>query len=80
MAQRLAPGQAYAGRRADVAVVNCSVDRETADLLRQYSGGKKLGAFVTRLVREYHGKQQARAALRERLDAVLGEEITAENH
>jgi hypothetical protein len=55
--KRLAPGQAYAGRRADIAVMNLSMDRESAELLRHYSGGKRCGAFVAALIREYHGKQ-----------------------
>jgi hypothetical protein len=73
MPKALAPGQTYAGRREDVAVINCSVDRETARLLRHYAGGKKLGAFITRLVHEYHGRQSERARLREQMASVLGE-------
>jgi hypothetical protein len=75
MPKTLEPGQPYAGRREDVAVINCSVDRETASLLRQYAGGKKLGAFVSRLVHEYHGRQLERARVRHELATILGEEI-----
>jgi hypothetical protein len=71
---RLEPGQTYAGRRADVAVINCSVDREAATLLRQYAGGKKLGAFVSRLVHEYHGQQLERQRVRKEIAVVLQEE------
>jgi hypothetical protein len=75
MPKLLKPGQSYAGRREDVAVINCSVDRETASLLRQYAGGKKIGAFVSRLVHEYHGRQLERARVRQELATVLeGEE------
>ena len=74
MPKALAPGQPYAGRRNDVVPINCSVDRETATLLREYAGGgKKLGAFITRLVHEYHGRQSERTRLREQLASVLGE-------
>ncbi len=73
MARRLEPGEPYAGRRADVAVINCSVDRDAATLLRQYAGGKKLGAFVSRLVHEYHGRQLERARVRQKLTTVLRE-------
>src|SRR4051794_14943897 len=73
MATRLAPGQAYAGRREDVCVINCTVDRDAATLLRYYSGGKKLGTFVSRLVHEYHSKQQERQRVQEALQSVLEE-------
>ena len=32
MAKKFESGESYAGRRADVAVINCSVDREAATL------------------------------------------------
>jgi len=74
MAKYLESGASYAGRRADVAVINCSVDRETAILLRQYAGARKLGALVSRLVHEYHGRQLERARVRQELTVVLGGE------
>ena len=42
--------------------MNISVHRETASLLRHYAGGKKIGAMIDRLVHEYHGRQEGRAA------------------
>ncbi len=74
MARRLEPGAPYAGRRADIAVINCSVDRDAATLLRQYAGGKTLGRFVARLVYEYHARQQERVRVREQMAVVLGGE------
>jgi hypothetical protein len=50
MGKRLEPGKPYTGRRTDVAVINWSVDRDAATLLRQYASGKTLGRFVSRLV------------------------------
>ena len=68
---RLAPGQAYKGRRPDIAVINLSMDREAVELLRFYSGGKKTGAFVAGLVREYHGRQLEKRRLQEALQTAL---------
>ena len=73
MSKALAPGQPYAGRREDVAVVNLSMDRAAADLLRHYAGGKTMGRFVARLVFEYHAKEEERQRLRQHMAAVLGE-------
>jgi hypothetical protein len=73
MAKRLKPGEAYAGRRTDVAVINCSMDRDAATLLRQYAGGKTLGRFMSRLVYEYHARQQERVRVRQELATILGE-------
>ena len=63
MAKYLESGASYAGRRADVAVINCSVDRETAILLRQYAGARKLGALVSR-ARTRVPRKAARAGTR----------------
>jgi hypothetical protein len=65
----------YAGRRADTAVVNCSMDREAANLLRHYAGGgRKLGAFMAKLVYEYDVRQTERARLREQITHMFAEE------
>ena len=74
MPKVLEPGASYSGRRADVAVLNCSLPRDTVALLQQYAGGKKIGAFIALLVQEYHGRQQERARLREHLREVLAEQ------
>ena len=72
--RRLTPGEPYAGRRADIAVINLSMDRESVELLRQYSGGKRCGAFVAALIREYHGRrleqQRVQAVLQTALEGV----------
>jgi len=65
--RRLDPGESYAGRRPDVVPINCSIDRQAADLLRQYSGGKKVGAFVSRLVFEFHAREEQRRRVQEAL-------------
>lgn len=65
--KRLAPGESYAGRREDVSVINLSMLREDVELIRHYSGGKRCGAFIAGLVREYHGKQLEKS----RLQAIL---------
>lgn len=55
-------------RRADIAQVNLTIDREARTLLNQYAGGgKAIGRFVTRLVFEHHARMQER----ERLQALL---------
>ena len=74
MPKTLGSGQAYAGRREDVAVVNLSMDRAAAELLRHYAGGKTMGRFVARLMYEYHARQEERQRLREQMVAILGEE------
>jgi hypothetical protein len=61
--KRLKPGESYVGRRADVQVLNTSVPKETAALLRQYAGGRKIGAFISVLVHEYHGRRLERERL-----------------
>ena len=71
MAKPLPDGQAYSGRRQDRAVVNCTMDREAAVLLRQYASGKALGSFIARLVFEHHSRRLAREELREKLAVVL---------
>jgi len=73
MPKLLEPGASYSGRRADVAVLNCTVPRETVSLLQQYAGGKKVGAFIALLVQEHHGRQQERLRLREQIREVIGE-------
>jgi hypothetical protein len=73
MPKVLEPGARYSGRRADVAVLNCTVPRETVRLLQQYAGGKKLGAFIALLVQEYHGKQQERLRLHAHIQDVMKE-------
>ena len=73
MPKVLEPGASYSGRRADVAVLNCTVPRETASLLQQYAGGKKIGTFIALLVQEYHGKQQERLRLRAQIQEVIRE-------
>ncbi len=74
MPKLLEPGATYSGRRADVAVLNCSIPRDTISLLQQYAGGKKIGAFIALLVQEYHGKQQERLRLRAQIHEVMEEE------
>lgn len=69
--KRLAPGQAYSGRRPDIAVINLSMQRDDIELLRHYSGGKKTGAFVAGLVREFHGRQEEKMRLRDALQTAL---------
>jgi hypothetical protein len=71
MPTKLAEGQGYAGRRKDVAVVNCSMPKDAATLLRQYAGGKTLGRFMARLVYEYDARQQERQRLREEMSTVF---------
>jgi len=75
MPKILTEGQAYAGRRADVTVLNFTVDKEAATLLRQYAGpGKKLGELVARLIHTHHARQMERQRVREKLVVVLNEE------
>jgi hypothetical protein len=75
--KRLAPGQSYAGRREDVSVINLSMLREDVDLLRHYSGGKRCGAFVAGLVREYHGRQLEKLRMQDALRNMLEGTTTA---
>jgi hypothetical protein len=66
----LKDGQTYAGRREDVVVINASVSREAAAVLRLYAppGRKSLGRFLERLLFEYHGKQAEQSRI---LGAIL---------
>ena len=73
MAKPLPDGQAYSGRRQDRAVLNCTLDREAASLLRQYSGGKKLGELVSRLIFQHHACQLERQRLREQITLAMDE-------
>lgn len=73
MPKAFAPGQLYAGRREDVAVVNLSMDRAAVELLRHYAGGKTMGRFVARLVYEYHARQEERVRVRQQMATVLGD-------
>jgi hypothetical protein len=75
--RRLTPGEPYAGRRADIAVINLSMDRESVELLRQYSGGKRCGAFVAGLVREHHGRQLEKLRMQDALRNMLEGTTTA---
>jgi hypothetical protein len=75
--KRLAPGQTYSGRRPDISVINLSMLREDIELLRHYSGGKRCGAFVAGLVREYHGKQLEKQRLQAALQTALEGTTTA---
>lgn len=69
--KRLAPGQTYAGRRADRAVLNVTLPREAAELIRSYSGGKAMGAFIAQLVQQYHGQHLGQHLERKRLQAAF---------
>jgi hypothetical protein len=65
----------YAGRRADATVVNVTMDREAVNLLRHYAGGgRKLGAFMSKLVYEYDVQQTERARFREQITHIFAEE------
>lgn len=75
--KRLAPGESYAGRREDVSVINLSMLREDVELIRHYSGGKRCGAFIAGLVREYHGKQLEKSRLQAILHTALEGTTTA---
>jgi len=74
MAKALREGQAYAGRRADAAVLNFTLPREAAELLRMYAGGKKLGELVSRLIFAHHERLQERQRVREQMVLVLKDE------
>lgn len=62
MPKVLKPGERYAGRRDDAAVLNCTLDTEAAELLRHYCrpGGKRLGAFIARLIYQHDAREQER--------------------
>ena len=74
MAKVLSEGQAYAGRRADAAVHNFTLDREAAALLRQYAGQKRLGELVARLIYQHHERELERQRVRKKLTLVLKDE------
>jgi hypothetical protein len=76
MGKPLEPGAAYSGRRADAAVINCTVDKEVATLMRHYGPGKKLGWFMSRLVHEHHAKQQERQRVQQAVHNALEEATT----
>jgi hypothetical protein len=67
MPKNLLDGEPYAGRRPDIKPLNISLDREAADLVRQWAGdgGKVLGRFMSRLVFEERARREERARLRQ---------------
>ena len=70
----------YAGRRADGAVINCTVDREVKDLLVSYAGGKggkRIGAFITRLVYTHDAQQRERQRVQSVLQTAIEKDTTA---
>lgn len=72
MPKMLAPGECYAGRNPDASVLNVTVSRDVHEMLRAYAPGKRsMGRFVSKLVLEYHLKQEAKRELRAELANVL---------
>jgi hypothetical protein len=76
MPKTLEPGQRYSGRRADAVVVNTTIDRSAAVVLRKYcpEGRKGMGKFLSRLLYEHDAREQERLRLREHIREVIGEE------
>jgi hypothetical protein len=70
---RLKPGEPYAGRRPDAEAINLTVDREAAAILRACSGpsGKRMGAFVGRLLYEHQAREEERQRIAQQMQAVL---------
>jgi hypothetical protein len=75
MPKLVAPGQPYAGRREDAAVINTTIDRDAAAVLRRYcpEGRKGMGKFLARLLYEHDAREQERVRLREHIREVIGE-------
>lgn len=69
--KRLEAGESYAGRRASAEVMNFTLDRDVAALIREYSASKRVGAFITKLVCRYHEEQIER--VRAQKEATLSE-------
>jgi hypothetical protein len=70
----LASGSTYAGKRRSARVKVLTMDAEAVELLHHYAPpGKRLGAFVSRLLYEHHARQEARKEERERLQRQLAE-------
>jgi hypothetical protein len=67
----LAPGKGYAGRRPDIEVVNLSVHKESAQLLRLYGGPGRIGALIDRLIHEHHARQEERQRLAQTVQQAL---------
>jgi len=67
-------GEPYAGRRADMSVLNVTIDSEAASILRRYGSGRKLGALLARLAFEHQARQEERARIKRALTATLGGE------
>ena len=69
----LKDGQTYAGRRADVVVINASISREAAAVLRVYSppGRKALGRFLERLLYEHHAREGEKQRISEALSVIM---------
>jgi hypothetical protein len=75
MPKTLEPGQRYSGRRVDAVVVNTTIDRSAAVVLRKYcpEGRKGMGRFLSRLIYEHDAREQERLRLREHIREVIGE-------
>jgi hypothetical protein len=65
----------YAHRGAGKAVINVTMDREAAALLRQWApGGKDLGRFIARLVYAEQARREERQRLREKALVAMSDE------
>ena len=74
MYRHKAPDEPYAGRRADGAVLNCTVDQEVRELLYHYAGGKggkRIGALINRLVYAHDAQQRERQRVQTVLQSAL---------
>jgi hypothetical protein len=75
--QQLASRETYAGRSPDVVVINCTVERRAAAILRQLSPtAKGLGRLITRMAYDFEERLADRQRLweqgvRELLAAVI---------
>lgn len=72
----LKEGQDYKGRPKDRHPLNVSISSRSFELMQQYSTRKGYGLFLSELIHEYHGRQQAQqwdteAAVGQEADAVL---------
>lgn len=67
--------RAYAHRGTGKAVINVTMDREAAELLRQWApGGKDLGRLIARLVYAEQARREERQRLWDRALAAMSDE------
>lgn len=63
--RKLTPGEGYAGRRPDAAILNVTVDAEAKTILLRHCGPRGLGRLIARLAFELQAREEERQRIAE---------------